>query len=118
MSNKLCPFCGAEPELISNNRHDTNRLRYWVQCKECRQRGAIVATEAKAWAAWNRHFICLDKNGKKVYSGDSAETASYKGIVRRLGGIVIESEDGHLYHVWPHEIELIKEPDNSEILKK
>ena len=38
-------------------------------------------------------------------------------MAKRMGGICIESEDGHLHHVWPSEIELIEEseaPDDSE----
>ncbi len=114
MSNKLlpCPYCGATRG---------NALAIWkikgegwrVGCinEECKMAKVLTKpypTEAEAIAAWNRRFVCPDKNGNKVYAGDKGKTADCKGKVDRLGGICIESEDGHLHHVWPSEIELIE----------
>ncbi len=53
-------------------------------------------------------YVCPDKNGDKVFAGDRAKVADCEGKVDRLGGICIESEDGHLHHVWPSQIELIE----------
>jgi len=74
MSNELlpCPFCGATVG---------NAMAIWeirgegwrVGCvnEECGMAKIIThpcPTRAEAIAAWNRRFVCLDKNGDKVYS--------------------------------------------------
>ncbi|KKM24268.1 hypothetical protein LCGC14_1606870 [marine sediment metagenome] len=112
MTNKLCPFCGGEAKPLKNYRmsgvcvgceHSIENPHPAIQCLCC---GGVMMGSAEHW---DRRFVCLDKNGDKVFAGDEAETASCKGIVNRLNGIVIECEDGHLRHVWPHELILVKE---------
>ncbi len=109
---KNCPFC--VPDLVTTAL-GMSPYPFAVRCEKCSTEGPEKETKAEAIAAWNRRFVCPDKNGKAVYAGDRAKAADCEGKVDRLGGIVIESEDGHLHHVWPHEIELIEsEADNDK----
>ena len=111
MSNKLCLHCGGEAKGSDYGGGDLNPLGVDIYCTECpaRMHWTDNNLEQWHWDIWNRRFICLDKNGEKVYAGDRVKTPDYKGKVDCLGGICIESEDGHLHHVWPSEIELVKE---------
>ena len=75
MSNELLPcFCGATRG---------NALAVWEIAGEGWRAGCVneeclmaevvtkpYPTEAEALAAWNRRFVCYDKNGKPVYAGD------------------------------------------------
>ena len=114
MSNEPCPYCGSEV-YAGPHKHIPNKSI--VRCGSTGEgcpffpsSGPIENSEVpKYLAAWNRRFVCPDKNGDKVFAGDRAKTADCEGKVDRLAGIYIESEDGHLHHVWPHEIELVKE---------
>ncbi len=60
MSNELlpCPYCGEEPQP---------RGTRWVMCvtEDCPNRASAFTPEE-----WNRRFVCLDKNGNKVFAGD------------------------------------------------
>ena len=69
MSEKLLPCChcgtekeGTEPIIIGG--------AYQVVCQECQSSTGLHNTPEEAIAAWNRHFVCLDSNGKKVFKGD------------------------------------------------
>ncbi|KKL11967.1 hypothetical protein LCGC14_2540440, partial [marine sediment metagenome] len=59
MSNKLCPYCGNEPQP---------RGTRWVMCvtEDCPNRASAFTPEQ-----WNKRFVCLDKNGDKVFAGDN-----------------------------------------------
>lgn len=39
----------------------------------------MCSTEAEAIAAWNHRFVCLDKNGNKVYAGDKVRAQTISG---------------------------------------
>lgn len=68
MSNELvpCPYCGSEIKLHQCIGQD----RYDFDC-DCEYTISIWAeTEQEAIAALNRRFVCLDKNGQKVFVGD------------------------------------------------
>ncbi len=103
-----CPFCGSdeldittkEPLAMTSNDDDLVR---------CGNEGCPICDVTMTVKAWNRRYVCDDKHGKPVYAGDRARAAGFEGKADRLGGIRIESEDGHLHHVWPSEIELIQE---------
>lgn len=58
--------------------------------------------------------VCYDKNKNPVYAGDKAKAGDCEGTVDRVGGICIESEDGHLHHVWPAEIELTESETSND----
>ncbi len=75
-----CPFCGGEAEVVEDF-YDCPR--YWVRCKTCA--GTAYGPDEnddkhKAIIAWNRRYVCLDKNGKKVYAGDEVKTA-FRGMI-------------------------------------
>lgn len=113
---KPCPYCGTE---VYAGKHKHVPGKWIVRCGSTGEKcslfpssGAITKKEfPKVLAAWNRRHVCDDRNGQPVYAGDRAKAADCEGKVDRLGGIRIESEDGHLHHVWPSEIELV-EDDN------
>ena len=81
MSTELlpCPFCGSEAKAtyIGNDRTKSRKIEVKCQNKMCRitqVTGAIRYgfdwLDDVSCAAWNRRFVCLDKNGKKVFAGD------------------------------------------------
>ena len=123
MELKACPFCGGEVTIsgmkCSRDRHrrvyctaEENEYNYFhIRCRTCYL--GFAGFDDDASAAWNKRFVCPDMHGNKVYAGDEVKTADCSGKVDRLGGIHIESEDGHLHHVWPSEIELIQ-PDGKD----
>ena len=75
MSNKLCPFCG------SDDCHVFPDISWFsVRCRGCDGEGPVKDTHEEAIAAWNRRYICPDKNGKKVYAGDEVKTA-FRGMI-------------------------------------
>lgn len=78
MSEKLlnCPFCGAEAEVMEDF-YDCPR--FWVRCENCA--GTAYGPdpnddEGEAIAAWNKRFVCLDRNGDKVFSDSRVEIVS------------------------------------------
>lgn len=65
---KMCLFCGCKySSVISNS------TKYHVDCNRCHATGEEKWTEAEAIAAWNRRFVCPDKNGKAVFAGDEVK---------------------------------------------
>ena len=76
MSNELlpCPFCGGEAKPLKNYRmsgvcvgceHSIENPRPPIQCLCC---GGVMMGSAEHW---DRRFVCLDKNGDKVFAGDN-----------------------------------------------
>ena len=64
-----CPFCEEAEHLECKwYSRNTASLQHCVRCKYCKTEGLLASSKAKAIAAWNRRFVCLDKNGDKVYS--------------------------------------------------
>ena len=55
MSNKPCPYCGDEP--------DSTGAIVWCATSGCPNQGRQMYK-----CKWNRRFVCLDKNGDKVFS--------------------------------------------------
>ena len=75
MSNELlpCPFCGGEAKPLKNYRmsgvcvgceHSIENPHPAIQCLCC---GGVMMGSAEHW---DRRFVCLDKNGDKVFAGD------------------------------------------------
>ena len=60
MSEKLCPYCGSEPNTI-------------VEFAFCPNRECPIGMLMMGIEDWNRRFVCLDKNGDKVFAGDEAK---------------------------------------------
>lgn len=54
MENELlpCPFCGGEAEILTAESMHGGYL-FGIMCNDCRSRGDVYDTEAKAIAAWN-----------------------------------------------------------------
>ncbi len=98
-----CPYCGGKIVIVEG-----------TKIGSCQDEACPICDVPIKLIAWNRRYVCPDRHGKPVYAGDRAKAADCEGKVDRLGGICIESEDGHLHHVWPSEIELIEksEADN------
>ena len=71
MNNELlpCPFCGSEAKTEMAY-YDYER--FWVECVTCKASNYAPNYEeqAESITAWNRRFVCLDKNGDKVFAGD------------------------------------------------
>ncbi len=70
MSTELlpCPYCGGKPEPCGTR---------WVMCvtEGCPNRASVYTPEQ-----WNRRFVCLDKNGDKVFARDKVRTA-FRGTI-------------------------------------
>ncbi len=115
MSNELlpCPFCGGEGRIMTALDHHAKAMRFCTTCTSCRaDMYHWVNTEAEAIAAWNRRYVCLDKNGDKVFAGDQVKCCGAEGSIVRFGcGHVLE-RDGTIYQILSGEIELIKEPED------
>lgn len=54
-----CAFCGQAPEIISAT------VITWARCgnKDCYIGGIMMPLHI-----WNRRFVCLGKNGKKLFN--------------------------------------------------
>ena len=122
-----CPFCGATLG---------NAIAVWeirgegwrVGCinEKCRMAKVMThacPTKAKAIAAWNRRFVCLDKHGAKVYAGDKVKYKfpNWKNKFKQCyvtelrppfygyGLTADDDSDFTAEGFYPSEIELIKE---------
>ena len=91
MSEKLLPCChcgtekeGTEPIIIGG--------AYRVVCQECQSSTGLYNTPEEAVAAWNKRFVCLDSNGKKVFAGDQVK-AGREEYGYTTGEIVFDDEE-------------------------
>ena len=86
----------------------------------------IYVREFSPWQ-WNRRFVCLDKNGDKVYAGDEVKYTPPGQIQRfarscvcsiaeqkppRYGYGIVGDNDFFSDTFYPEDIELIKEAQN------
>ncbi len=81
MTNKKlkCPYCGSDlvvPATIGFGSHP-----WAAKCERCLAEGPTCRTKAEAIAAWNRRYVCDDKNGKPVYGGDEVNAGYFTGLV-------------------------------------
>jgi len=68
---KNCPFCGSDDVVSIYDRSLNPKHRvFQCVCDNCHVNGELYRTEAEAAAAWNRRFVCKDKNGESVYEGN------------------------------------------------
>ena len=102
-----CPYCGSEPMergegvVMCNNTKDL-----------CQNRASVFTI-----AAWNRRFVCLDKNGDPVYAGNKVRLGCgcCEYVIELRNGFAVPVDDGQSQvhgkdiNVWECEIELIKE---------
>lgn len=119
MSEKMlplpCPFCGGKAEIASE------RDLWQVRCTG----GPKCATwpitnwrqdSSEVVAAWNRRYVCDDKNRDKVFAGDKVRlktcTGYYKGIVTWRGDhvdwIILGEGDSFGWGIRSDKIELIR----------
>lgn len=66
-NNAKCGHCGAEGSC------QIDITWRYIQCKDCGAVGPDREDVAKAWAAWNRRYVCPDMNDKKVSGGDEVK---------------------------------------------
>lgn len=72
MSDKLlpCPFCGGKASVSIGHNGEHEQLMY-VECVSCAGMADMYRYRAEAIAAWNRRYVCPDKNGKPVFSNST-----------------------------------------------
>lgn len=119
---KPCPFCGGEAETdFGFEDHDT-KTYFYVVCLKCGAEAIGCKTKAEAIAAWNRRFVRLDRNGKKVYAGDKVMVINDDGDIEdmqpiTLGGQIV-SYRGDVQCItdpsFNYAIELIEEKKRSD----
>ena len=80
MSNELlpCPFCGSEAEIVPE--HVSWQVRCTGGTKCATWPVTNWRTRKEVIDLWNRRFVCLDKNGDKVFAGDKVRTA-FRGTI-------------------------------------
>lgn len=110
-----CP-CGDKAAVLDVG----GRFRVYCNNSRCFI-GPSRETEAEAIAAWNRRYVCPDKNGKPVYAGEWFNFLSDRDPPVKLRFVwvqktlryMIENEEGSLYFPAPKDkIELIQEQDH------
>ena len=67
MSKEPIP-CGNCGETTIPFRTDAELVQFVCGC--CGASGPWLHSQKECTAAWNRRFVCLDKNGDKVFAGD------------------------------------------------
>ncbi len=126
MSTELlpCPYCGSKAEVYSFYGANSDKILYTPRCIDvaclAHRFSQTYASKKEAIAAWNRRFVCLDKNRGKVFAGDRVrlECGCCEYTVELRNGFAIPIDDGQsqvhgrYFNVWAHEIELIKEDKN------
>ncbi len=80
-----CLHCGSENSTF----YPIGRM-WKVGCIDCQASGGLRATKAQATAAWNRRYVCPDKNGKPVYAGNEVNCIplDYVKITHPSQGII------------------------------
>ncbi len=103
---KPCPFCGGKATVDDDGQYQ------WVECESCGARAGIGRDDVGPdEAAWNKRFVCPDKNGKAVYAGDKVKWDLDAGIgILSMVGLqwVVMYPDGDYVEVESSEIELIE----------
>ena len=64
-----CPHCGHEYWDIESSRLEP--ITFYGICENCHATGPDKPNQKEAIAAWNRRYVCDDKDGKKVFAGDT-----------------------------------------------
>lgn len=114
----ICPFCGGEAEVVEDF-YDCPR--YWVRCKTCA--GTAYGPDEnddkdKAIIAWNRRFVCFDKNGDKVYAGDDFNFILHGQPPIKLHFVWDASRLGYMYENEQGEKWAPRSSDNIELVKE
>lgn len=83
-----CLHCGSEATHAPRERFrgKVNVNVAWCESKGCPIRGLQMEI-----AAWNKRYVCLDKNKKPVYAGDEA-CIMKKGFLGHAFGEVVWDE--------------------------
>lgn len=100
---KRCPFCGSEATLY---KRDTMCL--------CENQSCVIYGVGFTVAEWNRRFVCLDKNGEKVFEGDNVRHCGHIYVVAWEGTRLRYElqRNGHDWTaIFPDMIELIKDKE-------
>lgn len=96
-------------------------VSYAMMCNGCCAMGPSEDTYAEAIAAWNKRYVCPDKNDNAVYAGDEvkhefSEEQHFEGVVvwHKVGYCIKRPHLG-LWRFEPSQIELIEseEPNGS-----
>lgn len=114
-----CPFCGGEAAY----KYLPNlgvKISHAIGCTGCSVK-VFAQTEAEAIVAWNRRYVCDDKNGEAVYAGDEVGI-HWPGEEKSKAIVTFDLRWGYLFEdepdAWTYdevgEIELIQgsEDDN------
>ncbi len=77
MSETRCPYCGATfGSGLAVWKLTGEGWRVGCVNEKCSMAKILThsyPTKAEAIAAWNRRYVCNDKNGKPVYAGDEVK---------------------------------------------
>ncbi len=108
MELKKCPFCGGEAK------NEIDMPWRFVQCCQCGTTGPEFYSAAEAESAWNKRYVCDDKNGKALFVGDPVKHCHGTGtlVADMVGGIGIKVHENLTIALTPLEschIELIEE---------
>ena len=132
MAEKLkpCLHCnGKATEKQTNKSRFTDAKLYRIVCADCGIGTGWKNSLAEAIAAWNRRYVCPDKNGKPVYAGDEVKYTprgqakshiqSYRCCVTEFrppsyGYGIVGDNDFICDTFYPDEIELIQESDGGQ----
>lgn len=98
MSNKLlpCPCCNGKAKTSDGGFGPVNQDEVFSLCfVECVDCGLMVAADTldEALPLWIRRFVCLDKNGDKVFAGDEVNyTIADSNLLR--SSVMMTPKDG------------------------
>jgi hypothetical protein len=116
MSNedlKPCPCCGQWPRTRLTQQNQTEF--------RCKTEGCPLSLGWCSVAAWNRRYVCPDKNGEAVFAGDGVRVLY--GESRDLKGHVVWNKKhlrwtvvcgGKIVSFWQDQIELIESEGNND----
>ena len=91
MKLEKCSYCGNQHfSIMDIARMDNGKLKgltvFRVVCPHCEAWGPpsmpsnIKDSRTEAITAWNRRYVCDDKNGKAVYAGDRVKVYATGGV--------------------------------------